>query len=208
MDTVRMFTDPRPLTRVDRSDARNGLVSIGVYSVLVISLLSPFASHATESVDPRAADFASRGFAETIALCRLPKTCAKKLPRNTRSEPATETGNDNIVEEHFVGFDGLEISFLFVPGNAAEPSPTDWKKGKPYPPPFVTNLKITSGSWPVRRDLRIGTSRAVVERGLGRLVLDDGGCTRITDEKTTSEVVLCFAKDRLRLLEWTPWWDG
>jgi hypothetical protein len=176
--------------------------------VLVIWLLLPLASRATEPVDPRAADFASRGFAETLATCRLPKTCADKPPRSARSEPAGETGNDNIVEEHFVGFDGLEISFLFVLGHAGDPSATDWKKHRPSPPPCVTHLKITSGHWPVRHGLRIGTSRAVVERALGRLVLDDLGCTRLTDEKTMSEVVLCFARDRLRLLEWTPWWDG
>lgn len=208
MDTGRMSTDPGPLTWLYRSDARGGRVSSVLFSVLVISLLLPFACRATESVDPRAADFASRGFAETLATCRLPRTCANKPPRSSRSEPVSETGNDNIVEEHFVSFDGLEISFLFVFGNAAEPSATDWKKGQPYPPPYVTNLKITSGAWPVRHGLRIGTSRAVVERALGRLVLDDGGCTRILDEKTMGDVVLCFAKDRLRLLEWTPWWDG
>jgi len=203
-----MCTDPRPLPRVNRDDVRNGRVSAVLSSILAISLLFPFGSRAARAIDPRAAGFASRGFAETIAVCRLPKTCANKPPRSARSEPIRETGNDNIVEEHFVRFDGLEISFLFVLGNAAEPSATDWKKGKPYPPPYVTNLKITSGEWPVQRNLRIGTSRVVVERVLGPLVLDDGGCARLLDEKTMSDVVLCFAKDRLRTLEWTPWWDG
>lgn len=60
----------------------------------------------------------------------------------------------------------------------------------------------------MRRNLRIGTSRTVVERALGPLVLDDGGCARLLDEKTMGDVVLCFAKGRLRTLEWTPWWDG
>lgn len=168
----------------------------------------PLASRSAEAVDPRAADFASRGFDEIIAACRLPKTCADRPPRSTRTEPVRETGNDNIVEENFIRFDGLEISFLFVFGNAAEPSARDWVKGKPYPPPYVTNLKITSGKWPVRQGLRIGTSRVAVERALGRLVLNEDGCANILDEGTMSDVRLCFAKDRLRMLEWTPGWDG
>lgn len=171
-------------------------------------LSSPLASPAADQVDPRAADFASHGFTETIAVCRLPDACASKRPLVSRKEPVRETGNDNIVEEHLVRFHGLEISFLFVFGNAAEPSPTDWKKGDPYPPPFITNLKITSGDWPVRHGLRIGTSRAVVEKALGRLSINDKGCAGILDETTMGDVTLCFVQDRLRSLEWTPWWDG
>lgn len=171
-------------------------------------LLLPLASTAAGQVNPRAADFASHGFAETIAVCRLPDSCAGKRPLVSRKEPVSETGNDNIVEEHLVRFHGLEISFLFVFGNAAEPSPKDWKKGDPYPPPFITNLKITTGDWPVRHGLRIGTSRAAVERTLGRLAVNDRGCAGILDEATMGDVTLCFVNDRLRSLEWTPWWDG
>jgi hypothetical protein len=101
-----MSTDPRPLTWLGPSAGRRDRVTSVLFSVLVISLLLPFASRATDSVDPRAADFASSGFAETIATCRLPKTCANKPPRSARSNPASVTGNESIVEDHFVRFDG------------------------------------------------------------------------------------------------------
>ena len=171
-------------------------------------LLPTAAAHAADSTDSRAAAFASKGYAEPIAACHLPRTCAGKRPRESRKDPVTETGNDNIVEEHLVRFDGLEISFLFVFGNAAEPRPTDWKKGGRYPPPYVTHLKITSADWPVRQGLRVGTRRAVVEKALGRLAPGDDGCARLVDESAMGEAALCFANERLRSIEWTPWWDG
>lgn len=178
-------------------------------SALVAALLSfPIAGLPAESVDPRAADFASHGFAETIAGCRLPKTCRGRTARTDRKGPITETGNDNIIEEHVVRFDGLEITFLYVFGNAAEPRPDDWKKGDPYPPPYITNMKITSGDWPVRHGLRVGTPRAVVEKALGALHVLDDGCARFTDDATMADATLCFDKGRLRSLEWSPWWDG
>jgi hypothetical protein len=179
-----------------------------VWIALAISCLWPFSSRATESVDPRVAAFASAGFADTIAVCKLPTACAGKSPHSSRSAPVRETGNDNIVEEHVVSFDGLDISFIYVLGNASASSVANWKKGDPYPPPHITHLKITSAIWPIRHGLRIGTSRVVVERALGRFVLDDDGCSRVVDEKTEGQVVLCFVKNRLSVVEWTPWWDG
>jgi len=155
---------------VGRSRSMLALVPCSRIAVLLLPLaatallLLAHISAAAGQVDPRAADFASHGFTETIAVCHLPDTCAGKRPLVGRKEPVRETGNDNVVEEHLLRFHGLEISFLFVFGNAAEPSPTDWKKDDPYPPPFITNLKITAGDWPVRHGLRIGTSRAAVER--------------------------------------------
>jgi len=199
VDTSRSMLALVPCSRI-----ASLLHTLAAASLLLLPLASPAAGH----VDPRAADFASHGFTEAIAVCRLPDTCAGKRPLVSRKEPVRETGNDNIVEEHLVRFHGLEISFLFVFGNAAEPSPTDWKKGDPYPPPFITSLKITAGDWPVRHGLRIGTSRAAVERVLGRIAVDDSGCAGILDETTMDQVTLCFVKDRLRSLEWTPWWDG
>lgn len=74
------------------------LLPLAAASLLLLPLASPAAGH----VDPRAADFASHGFTETIAVCRLPDTCAGRRPLVSRKEPVRETGNDNIVEEHLV----------------------------------------------------------------------------------------------------------
>jgi hypothetical protein len=56
----------------------------------------PLASTAADQVNPRAADFASHGFAETIAVCRLPSAvcrlpsaaCPTAAPASDRSSAA------------------------------------------------------------------------------------------------------------------------
>src|SRR5579859_3734080 len=98
----------RPVLRAHRAIAA---------AFAVGALLLMHASAGQAAPDPRAANFASKGFSEALRGCRLPETCGGRRPRSSQHEPVRETGNDNIVEEHDVRFEGLEVWFLFVLGN-------------------------------------------------------------------------------------------
>jgi hypothetical protein len=160
-------------------------------------------------MDSRAALFASKGMAPTLALCHLSRqTCDGLRPLASRRTPTQETGNDNLVYERVLRFDGLEFDLLYGVGPAGAPPPAHWIEAEHEP--MVLEMTVTSARWPIARGLRVGTSRRVVEKILGsRLghVLGED-CDTYVDDETQAVATVCYAAGKVRSIKWTAWWDG
>ena len=178
---------------------RIGLVA----GALLVGLLAPtFAEPSNEG-----ARFAAKGVAPTLALCHLPLECGGQKSLHRTAKPIRETGNDSIIDERWVEFDGLLIQLFYAASDKSAP-PASWE-ALARQAPAVAELTITSARWPVMDGLRVGTDRSVVERTLGsRVAAGDGACEDFADEATQDSVTFCYADGKVRSIRWTPWWDG
>ncbi len=177
---------------------RTGLVAGALASVLAPAIADPAGEGGR---------FAAKGVAPTLALCHLPLECGGQKPRHRTAKPIRETGNDSIIDERRLEFDGLRIQLFYAASDMSAP-PASWD-ALARQAPSVLEITITSARWPVMDGLRVGTERSVVERTLGsRLAAGDDACEDFADEATQDTVTFCYAGGKVRSIRWTPWWDG
>ena len=173
---------------------------------LMLALPAMATEPAQPALDEASAQFASRGMAPTLALCRLPVTCNGLAPtRATRSR--FQTGNDNDVDQRHLSFPGLHIEVVYILANASMP-PGQQRVEHPYRKPYIQSLTLTSDQWPGWRGLKVGSRREAVEAALGAGLKLTHDCASYSDPTTQAVATVCYAAGRVRSIEWTPWWDG
>jgi hypothetical protein len=171
---------------------------------LLASALQPSALADTGGQIATALRFTNTGMKVTLASCELPKTCMRQPP-TLATKKTRETGNDSVVDQRHLVFDGLEIEFLYVLSASGSPPQS---LAQAYRTPYILELAVTKPQWPIGEGLRIGMSRSEVEKALGQAGPRDLDCATYTDTGTQNEVTLCYAHDRLASVKWVLEWDG
>ena len=183
-----------PLLRLARSAAA---------FLLAISTLP--CAFADAGQDARARRFVDDGMAATLAVCELPKACARHKPLRASRE-LEETGNDSKIDHRRLAFEGLDVELIYAQDIATLPPAAQAKALAD--PAAVVELTVTTSKWPVDQGLKIGTKRADVERVLGARGEADDACVEYADIATQNSAQLCYAGGRLIAVKWVKWWDG
>ncbi len=160
-------------------------------------------AHAEEStqVEKRAAAFASHGMEAAIKTCRFPNLCGGKPFTRQRKEKFNVS--DFLNEYRTLTFDGLEVRIVYELEYNGKPVRRPYQNR-----PQVREVTITTSAWPVPHGLRVGVPRAEVYRVLGKgnqMLPTD--CVRYGNIDEQDEVLLCFKKNKLASIAWTPWAD-
>jgi len=179
-------------------------ISFSYFAIPIIAicgLSNAFAVDNSAQVRNRADEFASKGMEFTLKECSIPTTCGG-MPFIKQRKEKRETGNDLVVEERTLEFEGLIVELGFAleypPGKAIK---------DPYKHPSILGLTITQPRWPVVHGLRVGVDRALVIQTLGEGTIQ-GECIEYVSVKKQDSVLICLKNNRVNSIKWVPWSDA
>ena len=169
--------------------------------IALVPMSDGLAADTAAQLKRQADDFASNCINFTLKECNLPNVCGGKSFRS-HQKAKRETGNDAVVEERKLKFDGLYIEVLY---ELEYPAGTRIKN--PYKHPFIEGVTITKPNWPVAHGLRVGVTRETVTQVLGKGSGVENSIEYVNDTKQDS-VIFFFKNNHVEKIQWTPWNDG